>query len=420
VSDPIKKITLKNGTVRYRFVVDIGLDPETGKRQQKTFTFDAKREARAEYDKIRHQTGEGTYIRPAKITVSQYLDTWMEGATRGLRDSSKRSYSDALRPARERLGAIPMQKVTKVDIERMVSWMETSGRRRGGKRGTGLGPRSVQLTLGRLTAAFEMATLEGLIPRNVAKLVKPPRYEPEEPDTWSKTEVRKFLGKAEANRLHAAWRLSVYGLRRSEVLGLRWAEDVDFGSFAKACKTHAERCASRATARGRATGRRPSRYSRLGCWSRARWPSSRRSRGTGSPRCRWTRPWLVRSRALKVAQAAEKLAAGEAYGDSGYLMVNELGEPVHPEWYSDEFRRLSKRAGVKTIVVHEGRHTALSLMEKAGVPISIVSRWAGHYDTAFTYSTYVHTSDEDLKTGTDALGKIYKVEVSSTSVREKL
>jgi hypothetical protein len=45
VSDPIKKIALKDGTVRYRFVVDIGRDPETGKRQQKTFTFDTKREA---------------------------------------------------------------------------------------------------------------------------------------------------------------------------------------------------------------------------------------------------------------------------------------------------------------------------------------------------------------------------------------
>jgi integrase len=89
--------------------------------------------------------------------------------------------------------------------------------------------------------------------------------------------------------------------------------------------------------------------------------------------------------------------------------VRRLGEPVHPEWYSDEFRRLSKRAGVKRIVLHEGRHTALSLMEKAGVPISIVSKWASHYDTAFTYSTYVHASDEDLQTGTDALGKLYKL-----------
>lgn len=74
MADPIKKITLKDGTVRYRFVVDIGRDPETGRRQQKTFTFDTKREARAEYDKIRHRLNEGTYIRPTNITVSEYLD----------------------------------------------------------------------------------------------------------------------------------------------------------------------------------------------------------------------------------------------------------------------------------------------------------------------------------------------------------
>src|SRR5262249_32524344 len=155
VSDPIKKIPLKDRTFRWRFVIDVGRDPETGRRQQKTYTFDTKREARAEYDKIRHQKAEGTYIRPMKITVSEYLDGWLEGATRDLRDSSKRSYRDALRPAHERLGTTPIQKVTKADIERMVTWMETSGRRRGGKPGTGLGPRSIQLTLGRLTAAFE-------------------------------------------------------------------------------------------------------------------------------------------------------------------------------------------------------------------------------------------------------------------------
>jgi hypothetical protein len=45
---------------------------------------------------------------------------------------------------------------------------------------------------------------------------------------------------------------------------------------------------------------------------------------------------------------------------------------------------LLKRAGLPKIRLHDSRHTTLSLMEKAGVPISIVSRWAGHYDAAFT------------------------------------
>jgi integrase len=52
---------------------------------------------------------------------------------------------------------------------------------------------------------------------------------------------------------------------------------------------------------------------------------------------------------------------------------------------------------------------SLSLMEKAGVPISIVSKWAGHYDAAFTMRTYIHASDDDLKQGRNALAKIHKI-----------
>lgn len=77
--------------------------------------------------------------------------------------------------------------------------------------------------------------------------------------------------------------------------------------------------------------------------------------------------------------------------------------PVHPEWYSDEFGRLLKRAGLRRITLHDSRHTTLTLMEHAGVPISILSKWAGHYDAAFTQRTYVHASDDDLEQGCRAL-----------------
>jgi integrase len=63
----------------------------------------------------------------------------------------------------------------------------------------------------------------------VAKLVKPPEHTSPERETWSKAEVRKFLAAASRDRLHAAWRLSLYGLRPGEVLGLRWS-DIDLTS----------------------------------------------------------------------------------------------------------------------------------------------------------------------------------------------
>ena len=225
MKEPIRKVTLKDGTVRYRLVMDIGTD-EHGKRKQITRTFDKLKEARAELSRVRHETGQGTYVKPSKETVNAYLDGYLKGATRGRRASTTRNYRDAFRPVRERLGERPLQSLTKADIEGLMDWMLTFGRRRGGKPGTGLSGRTARLTLGRLTAALEMAVLEGKLVRNVAKLVTPPEHTPRERDTWSKAEVRKFLAAASRDRLHAAWRLSLYGLRRGEVLGLRWS-DID-------------------------------------------------------------------------------------------------------------------------------------------------------------------------------------------------
>ncbi len=91
------------------------------------------------------------------------------------------------------------------------------------------------------------------------------------------------------------------------------------------------------------------------------------------------------------------------------MITDQLGMPVHPEWYSDEFGRLLKRAALPRITLHDSRHTTLTLMEHAGVPISIVSKWAGHYDSAFTQKTYVHASDDDLRLGRAALAKIHKI-----------
>src|ERR1700733_12122237 len=123
---------------------------------------------------------------------------------------------------------------------------------------------------------------------------------------------------------------------------------------------------------------------------------------------------------LRKRQASESAEAGEVYaaglgdldwyteGDQ-YVVVDELGMPIHPESYSDEFTRVLRLAGLPKIRLHDSRHTTLSLMEKAGVPISIISKWAGHYDAAFTMRTYVHASDDDLKKGTRTLAKIHKI-----------
>jgi integrase len=271
--------------------------------------------------------------------------------------------------------------------------MLTSGRRRGGKPGTGLSGRTARLTLGRLTAALEMAVLEGKLVRNVAKLVTPPEHTPRERDTWSKPEVRKFLATASRDRLHAAWRLSLYGLRRGEVLGLRWS-DIDLKS------------------RTLTVSQAPVLVEYK---VRIEAPKSR----NGLRTLPLDAALLEALTALRKRQLSDSAAAVTAYRaglisldwyqGGEYLVTDELGMPVHPEWYSDEFGRLLRRIGLRRITLHDSRHTTLTLMEHAGVPISIISKWAGHYDAAFTQRTYVHASTEDLSQGSRALARIHKL-----------
>jgi integrase len=393
VKEPIRKIELKDKTVRYRLVVDIGYD-ETGKRQQLTRTFDKLKDARAELSRIRHETDKCTFVKPSDIIVNQYLDEYFVGATRDRRESTKISYRDAFRPVRERLGNRKLQSITKADVEDLVDWMLTSGRKHGGKPGTGLGARSVRLTLGGLKAAFEMAVDEGRLVRNVLKLVTPPEYTPKERDTWSRAEVRKFLRTATSTRLHAAWRLSLYGLRHGEVLGLRWS-DIDLK--AKTLRVNQARVL-------------------VDYKVRIEEPKSHNGKRT----LPLDDDLVAALTELRKRQVKESESAGPAYqagledldwyarGDE-YIVTDELGIPLHPESYSDEFTRMLKRAGLRKIRLHDSRHTTLSLMEKAGVPISVISKWAGHYDSAFTMKTYVHASDEDLKQGRQALAKIHRL-----------
>jgi integrase len=381
--DPIKTVVLADGSKRYRFVVDIGRDPVTGKRQQKTMTFDKKGDARRELDRIRHQTNEGTYVKPSEETVNAYLDAYIKGATRGRRESTKRNYRDAFRCVRDQLGDRRLQSLTKADVEDLVEYMLTTGRKRGGKPGTGLSARSVNLTLGRLTAALEMAVLEGKLARNVAKLVEKEKHTPAERQIWSKVEVRKFLRVADVDRLRVAWRLSLYGLRRGEVCGLRWC-DIDLKAGTLAITQ------TRILVEGQI---------------RIEDPKSR----NGFRTLPLDAELLRALKDLRKRQASESETAGEAYEGSEYVVTDELGRPVHPEWYSDEFERLLKQAGLRRIRLHDSRHTALSLMEHAGVPISVISKWAGHYDTAFTYSTYVHATEDDLLKGAQAMAKIHKI-----------
>jgi integrase len=379
--DGILVVPQKDGTSHYRFTVDTGRDPVTGKRRQVTRTFGLLREAKAELARIGHQSRTGEYVRPWDGTVNELADDYLRSALFERAANTAASYRDAFLPVRERLGHRRAQSVTRQDVEQLRDWMLAAGRRRGGRPGTGLSARSVRLTLGRLKAALEQACDDGKCYRNPCRVALPSLARAGRA-TWSAEEARRFLAAAASDRLHAAWRMTLYGARRGEVLGLTWPDiDLEAGTLRI----------------GRA---------RVLVGSKVIVKAPKSERGF---RVLPLDDVLVTAlRELHRRQAAERLAAGEAYEPSGYVVADELGVPVYPDGFTDGFHRLAALAGCPRIRLHDGRHTTNSLMAAAGVPDHIRAAWCGH-TTVVNVQTYTHARAEDLTQARDALAGIYNL-----------
>lgn len=119
-------------------------------------------------------------------------------------------------------------------------------------------------------------------------------------------------------------------------------------------------------------------------------------------------PVVTALRTFKAGQAAEKLAAGPAYRDTGYVLVNELGEPQRTDWLRRQFKKLTSSAGVRSVRLDDTRRATLTYLAMNGVPAPMVSAWAGHSGLSMAQRVYVHPSAEDLRQGSEALTKLLR------------
>ncbi|MFE9391743.1 tyrosine-type recombinase/integrase [Streptomyces sp. NPDC006784] len=398
MADPIKKITLRDGSTRWRFVVDAGVTPE-GKRKQITGTKDTKAEAVAERARIVHQRTAGTLVVPSKMTVDELLDTWLKTATRDVEEGTATNYDNAIRPIRRRLGHMRVQQLTEEDVEAFIDWMVTEGRQRGGKPGTGLSVRSARLSLGRLRSALTLAVRRGIVVRNVAEHVRVSREAQRKAASvtktrgapWDQDEVRQFLAGIVNHRLCGPMMLAFIAERPAEVCGTRWAEDVDLDAGTIAVGDNTRTIVYDRTLE---KGKRNKVVEKT-----AKTEAGRRALPLPIPVLR----------ALSVArtvQAQEKEYAGRGYEDSGYVLVDELGRPFKTDKLRREAYKLMDATGVRRVRLYDARHAVLTWMANNGVPDTVVSAWAGHTDLSFTKRVYVHSDPHSLRAGSEKLGEL--------------
>ncbi len=177
----------------------------------------------------------------------------------------------------------------------------------------------------------------------------------------------------EGERLYPCWLLlATTGMRRGEVLGLRW-EDIDLDAGRLAVKQ--------------------ARVS-LGNDIVVNEPKTRRGRRVIA----LDSTTVAALRHHRAVQAQQRLAAGPAWIDTGLVFTQVDGSDIHPETVSRSFRYRIKRDGLPKIRLHDLRHSWATAALAAGVPPKVVSDRLGHSTVAFTLDCYVHvlpSQDQD-------------------------
>lgn len=348
-------------------------DPATGERHYRMQGgYRTKAEALAARSEARARLARGGGRLPSQVTLGTWLGQWLEAAAARVRPTTLSGYRVHVRRYLvPRLGRLPLSAVDAARVRRLHGELLAEG----------LSPATVQRVHATLRAALQQAVRDGLLLANPASRTAPPTARRPELVTWSADEARTFLAAARGDRLHALWRLLLAtGLRRGEALGLRW-EDVD---LERGC-LHVRR--NRTVADGRPLEQAP---------------KTQRSRRT-VPLDGGT---LAALREHAARQAEEARAAGEAWQASGYVFVNGLGLPLHPDNVSAAFRRLVAGLPVRQIRLHDLRHTCATLSLAQGVHPKVVADVLGHESVKLTLDTYSHAVPTLAREAVTALGMV--------------
>jgi len=350
---------VKRSKDSYSIKISIGKDPTSGKYKYQWVTVKGtKKDAEKRLSELLHQLDNGTFIKPGKMRVAEYLGRWLADYARP--NLSPRGYERYESIARVHLipsiGNIPLTQLRPEHLQRHYS----------AKLKEGLSPLTVRYLHTVIHKALQTAIKWGLLNRNAADGVDMPRARHNEMQTWDDFEVRHFLQLAKDSEYFALFHTALFtGMRRNELLGIRWS-DIDF--------LFSQLSVSRSL-----------HHLKDGSFIFTP-PKSEKSKRTIA-----LSPEAVHVlREHRVKQEAIRAAIGKPLVDNDLMFSTHDGKPLRPNTVSRAWKMLAARAGVKVINFHGARHTHASLLLKAGVHPKVVQERLGHASIQITLDTYSH------------------------------
>lgn len=321
----------------------------------RSFSAKTKTEALRRMRDAQHRAEQNLPVVSERLTVAAYLEGWLEAKAATLAPESLRRYRGRIAYLLPYIGKKKLARLQPADLRAAYVAL-----------GAKLSSTSVQLAHGVLHTALRDAEREGVVARNVASLVSPPRRDTPEFRSLRPDDARALLDAAKGEPLEAFWTLAVTtGLRLGELQALQWG-DVDM-------------------TRRRLQVRRTLAVDGKPLFS----PSSTKK---NHKRTVWLSEKAITAlEAHRGYQDTQRAAAGDAWTEHALVFTTGTGNPLHGgNLRSRQFPQLLAKAKLPPMRIHDLRHTAASMLLADGVPVKVVSEMLGHADVTTTLRIYAH------------------------------
>ena len=381
----------KRSPSSWTIVYDLPADTVSGKRRQKCQTVKGtKRDAERVLREILLSLEQGSYVKPNKITLGELLRQWLkEYASMNTTDRTQESYTSIVeRHLIPSLGRISLRELQPQHLQSYYAEKLNKGRADG--KG-GLSARSVVYHHRILSKALDYAMKMGLVVRNVAKVVEPPRVARVTMQTLSAEEVTRFLDVSRETDYYVYFATLLFtGLRRGELLALRWRNlDLDNANLTVVETAYK-------LGNGDYIIKEP------------KTPKSRRTVTMPSSLVELFKIYLADQELLRIQ-------LGVSLNADDFVFIRPGGSPVNPSAVTLAFKRIIKRTGLRDIRIHDLRHTHATLMLAAGVHPKVVSERLGHANIGITLDIYSHVLPGMQEAAAEKFDRMFEVDDKENS-----
>lgn len=384
---PRKRAPNGSGNIRlrpngkYQARVTVGIDPQTGKYKYSFQTFDTETEARKWATGTQAEIDSGTYVKPSKQTMNEWLDIWLETCTDKLKDVGmvKSRVKNYIRPY---FGAFKAAFLSQTQILGAYNRIRKDYQKENGKP---ISEKTIKNIHAQLSTIMQDFVNEGGRKENPCQFVsrRLPKAKQKEMPQLSEAEFTKVWELLPTTKYCNLFTLAFFsGMREGELLGLHWS-DVDFEN-------------KRLFVRGQL--RRPT--------AKGETYTLTTTKNEKSRVIYLIPPAIEALKQERELQDTHRRQAGSAWNEGEFpdlVFINETGGHLVHQTVYHNFEKLIAKAGVTRIRLHDTRHYYTSISFASGADPVAVQEQLGHATAKFTQEVYAHAPDAQKQRTAEAM-----------------